>query len=217
MAYTDYPPYLYTENGKITGLYRDIVTDIFDAIGQPYSIETLPFKRALVQTEVGDGLVIGILKTDEREEVLDFSDPFYQERIVVLSSNNLNKKLTTVQQLKGMRIGTLWGWSYGAEFDRLRTSDLFSARDGELASNFYMLAKGRLDAVIHTDLSAGYMLNELSLEQKIFVVSEPLVLGNIYIATKKGTHTELLKRFNAQLKAVEQQQKIKQLIEMYTQ
>lgn len=217
ITYTDYPPYLYHEDGQQTGLYMRIVDLTLKAIGQPYTVETLPFKRGLYQAAAGDGIMIGVVKTDERMETLDFSVPFYQERISVFFNQQQDPSLKMVDELEGLIVGKLLGWSYGPEFDQAMANNRFFTKDNELESNFYMLSNGRLDAVIHTELSSVYVLNKLGLNDKVFLGSEPLVLGNIYIAVRKGTQKELLDRFNLKLKEPSHLKEIKLLINSYKQ
>jgi len=212
-TYTDYPPYLYHEDGQQTGLYMRIVDLTFKAINQPYSVNTLSFKRGLSHTAAGDGIMIGILKTDQRMRTLNFSEPFYQEKVSVFFNQQQTPLIKTVDKLDGLSIGTLIGWSYGTEFDQAKENNRFFTNDSTLESNLNLLGKGRLDAVIHSELSAVYVLNQLGLKDKIFLASEPLALSNIHIAVKKGTQKELLDRFNKKLNEPEHIKKINFLIE----
>lgn len=214
-TYTDYPPYLHHEEGQQTGLYIRIVDLTFKAIGQPYLIKTLPFKRGLYQTKAGEGIMVGILKTDQRMLTLDFSEPFYQERVSVFFNQPQKPLINTVDQLNGLTIGTLLGWSYGAEFDQAKENNQFFTNESKLETNLNLLVKGRLDAVIHSELSAAYVLNKLALKDKVFLASEPLALANIHIAVKKGTQKELLDRINKKLSDPEHIKKIKLLIKSY--
>jgi len=215
ITYTDYPPYLYHQDGQQTGLYLRIIDLTFKAIDQPYTVETLPFKRGLHQAAKGAGIMIGIVKTDERMETLDFSEPFYQERISVFFNEQQDPLIKNLDKLQGLVIGKLLGWSYGPEFDFAKENKQFFTKNNELESNFHMLATGRLDAVIHTELSAVYVLNKLGLKDKVFLGSEPLELGNIYIAAKKGTQKELLDRISQKLSEPEHMKRISSLIESY--
>ncbi len=214
-TFTDYPPYLHHENGQHTGLYLRIVELTLNAIAQPYTVEAVPFKRGLYQAASGDSVLIGILKTEERAKTLDFSDPFYQERVSVYFDTQTSSLKKGVEHLDGLRVGTLLGWSYGPVFDQAREANRFTAKDGQLESNFYKLAKGRLDAVIHSELSAVYVLNKLGLNDEVFLGSEPLELGNIHFAVKKGTHKDLLNRINLKLSEPSHLKKINALVESY--
>lgn len=214
-AYIGHPPYLYNEGGQQAGLYMRIVDLTFKAIGQPYSVNTLSFKRGLYQTTAGNGVMVGLLKTDQRMQTLDFSEPFYQERVSVYLDQQRTPLIKTVNELDGLTIGILLGWSYGAEFDQAKENNRFYTSDSNLETNLNLLAKGRLDAVIHPELSVIYVLNKLGLRDKVFLASEPLALGNIHIAARKGTHKELLEKFNKKLSEPEHIKAINLLIRNY--
>ena len=170
-----------------------------------------------VQAAAGDGIIIGIMKTDERIEILDFSEPFYQERVSVYFNKQQVPPIKTVDKLDGLVIGKLLGWSYGPEFDQAKENKRFITKNNELESNFSMLAKGRLDAVIHTELSAAYLVNKLGLQNEVFLGSEPLELGDVYIAAKKGSQKKLLDRINLKLTEPDHIKKINILIRSYKQ
>lgn len=215
ISYAGYPPYLYHDDGKHTGLYVSIVDLTLKAIGQAYTLETLPFKRAIHESAAGDGVVAGILKTDKRMETLDFSEPFYYERIFVYFNQPQSPLITTVDQLDGLVVGKLLGWSYSPEFDRAKENNRFLTKNNRLEINFSLLAKGRLDAVIHSELSSAYMLKKLGLKNEVFLGSEPLSLGSIHFAVKKGTQAALIERINAKLNEVEHQRSIELLVDSY--
>jgi len=214
-TYTDYPPYLYQEDGQQTGLYMQIVDLTFKAIEQPYSVHIVPFKRGLQRTETGDGIMIAVLKTAQRLQTLDFSEPYYQERVSVYFNHPQLPLINKVDELAGLNIGTLLGWSYGAEFDQARSANHFFTHDSKLETNFYLLSKGRLDAVVHSELSSAYVIEKSGFKDKVFLASEPLELGNIHIAVKKGTHKELLNKINKKLSEPEHIKKINLLIKSY--
>lgn|GEM_PF-1414764 len=213
--YTNYPPYLYHEDGQHTGLYLKIVDLTLKAIDQAYTVEVLPFKRGLYHAAAGDSIIVGILKTDQRMNTLDFSEPFYQERVSVYFNHQQHPRIKSVEELDGLRIGTLLGWSYGTEFDQAKANNRFFTKDGDLETNFYTLAKGRLDAVIHSELSTDYILNKLKLKDEVFLGSEALEIGNIYFAVKKGTHKTLLDRINKKLADPDHIREIDALIDSY--
>lgn len=214
-TYTDYPPYLHVEKGQQTGLYMRIIDLTFKAIKQPYTIQIVPFKRGLYRTEEGDGIMIAVLKTQQRMQTLDFSEPYYQEKISFYFNKQQSPLVKTIDELAGLNIGTLLGWSYGEKFDQAKAENQLFTHDSKLETNFNLLAKGRLDAVVHTELSAVYVLNKLALKDKVFLASEPLALGNIHMAVKKGSHKELLHKFNQKLREPTHKKTINRLIKSY--
>lgn len=55
-----YPPYSYLENGKLTGIYVDLVYQAAKLIDDKYSVElqAVPWKRGLAALENGDGFAL---------------------------------------------------------------------------------------------------------------------------------------------------------------
>lgn len=196
LFYEDYWPFSYIENAQTKGLYYDLATSIFDSMEQEYSVEVYPFKRSLMLSMGGKGLVVGIFKTDERSMNLEFSEPFYQEESVLFVNKNNKFAFNAISDLKGKQIGIKLGWSYGAEFDEAKESNLFTTVVGSSQQIYRLLKLGRLDAVVDNKLSGISSINEFKVSQTIDALPNPLVVGGIHIAAKKGLKTELLKQFN---------------------
>ena len=215
ITYSNYPPYLYHKDNQQTGLYLEIVELTLKAINQPFKLETLPFKRAMNKTKAGKGIMIGVLKNHERTKKLDFSDYFYLSRVSVFLNKLNGTMLTSIAELDGLTISTLLGWSYGESFDKARKEKRFTCFDGKIETNFKLLARNRVDAVIHTELSSLYIIDRLGLTDKITLGSLPLSLSKIRIAVKKGTHQKLIEKFNLKLKDPKHIRKINALIEQY--
>jgi len=196
LFYEDYWPFSYIENAQTKGLYYDLATSIFDSMEKDYSVEVYPFKRSLMLSMSGKGLVVGIFKTDERSIELEFSEPFYQEESVLFVNKDNKFPFNAMSDLKGRQIGVKLGWSYGAEFDQAKESKLFTTVVGSTEQIYRLLELGRLDAVVDNKLSGISTINDLKVNQSIDVLPKPLVIGGIHIAAKKGLKSELLKQFN---------------------
>jgi len=196
LFYDDFWPFSYTEKAQTKGLYFDIVTTVFKNMETEYKVETYPFKRALIMAMEGKGVVVGVFKTDERSLKLEFSKPFYREESVLFVNKKNTFPFSVISDLKGKQVGVKLGWSYGEEFDRAKVRKLFTTTVGSPKQIYNLLDLGRLDAVVDNKLSGIGTINDLSLNQSIEALPQYLVLGGIYIAVKRGTNTELIKKFN---------------------
>lgn len=214
-TYTNYPPYLYHVQDEQVGLYMQIVNLTLKAINQPYFVKTLPFKRGLNETAEGNGIMIGIVKNEERMAILDFSAPFYQEKVSVYFNHKKEPLIEKIDELNGLRIGTLLGWSYGPDFDQAKKTGLLFTNDSSLEINLNLLTKGRLDAMVHSELSTVYMTNKLGISEKVFLGSKPLALADIHFATQKGTNKDLLNKINKKLTDPKHLKQIQQLVKTY--
>ena len=74
------------ENDVYTGFDMDLISAMSEYLGFEYTLTPMDFTAMLmsVQTSKLDVGIAGITMTDEREEVMDFSDPYYDAGIQIL-------------------------------------------------------------------------------------------------------------------------------------
>ena len=202
LFYEDFWPFSYTQDTQTKGLYFDIVTAVFESMETAYTVNTYPFKRSLINAIEGNGVVVGIFKTDERALKLDFSQPFYHEESVLFINKDKSFPYNNIEDLQGKRLGIKLGWSYGSEFDAAKDSNVFNTTVGSPQQIYRLLNLKRLDAVVDNKVSGINTLNSLRLSDKIEALPQHLVLGGIYIAVKKGTNSALLERFNTHVSRI---------------
>ena len=202
LFYDNNQPFCYLDKTQTKGLFFDIVTTVFNNMETEYKVETYPFKRALQMAMKGKGLVVGIYKTEERSLELEFSKPFYLDKLVLFTNKENSFSYDTLDDLNTKQIGIRLGWSYGAEFDLAKKTKLFTTTVGSPQQIYHLLNLGRLDTVIDNELTGKGVINELSISQNIKTLPQYFLVGDIYIAAKKGTNTELIKKFNLHLSRI---------------
>jgi len=215
LFYEDFPPFCYIENDQPKGVFFDIVTTVFEGMGASYKFQFYPFKRALFMATQKEKAFVGIYKTDERLQKLDYSKPFYKEKTVFFVAKGQGFRYSTINDLKGKHIGVKLGWSYGREFDQARESKLFTTTVGSQKQIFRLLLAGKLDTVVDNELSGMSVINDLRLKQNIEVLPKPLLEGNIYIAIRKGANTGLIKKFNNHVKRIEKNGTFEKILANY--
>jgi polar amino acid transport system substrate-binding protein len=209
------PPLSHPAGYAPSGVYFDIVTAIFDDLGIDYTVTSLPFKRGLMQAKAGKGIVVGIFKTDERAQYLDFSDNFYSTQVVLFTKKGHAFLYHSITDLKDRHIGAKLGWSYGETFDSARNQKLFSVVEGESESLIKQLLQERTDAFIDNKLTGIYSIKKLGIEDQIEIIPKPIDTGPHYLGVRKGSKTELLKQFNQRLLEFQQDGRYKQLLIPY--
>lgn len=168
-AVSEFTPYIFEENGQITGIHVDIVTEACRELGIEPHFLFLPWKRALAYMEEGEvDALLSPIKTEEREKFMDYSsEPIDVEKTVVIARKDSNIKMTTLDDLKGRSIGVIRGYSYSPEFDNYE-----GLKKEEVTDAIQLMKKldaGRTDLVIGEEGNLKYIRKKYALGDIIIV------------------------------------------------
>lgn len=188
------------ETGEMTGFDMDIIREIADRAGFDYEINTMDFNGIIpaVQTGNVDIAIAGITITDERAEIVDFSDPYYDSGLQILVGID-QQGVETIDDLDGMKIGTKIGsTSYDYLTENLSDDTTITPYPGS-ADMYMALMGGSVDAVFYDAPNVGYF-SQTRGDDRVKVVG-PLYEGQQYgIVFVKGS--ELLEPANEALAAM---------------
>ena len=107
----DYPPYEFHTDvdgqDTIVGFDMALAQYIADAIGVDLEIVDMGFDGLLIGLQNGDFdmVIAGLSPTEERQQVVDFSHPFKVDGQVVLVKTENADKITTTDDLMGIKCG----------------------------------------------------------------------------------------------------------------
>ena len=191
------PPFMYEQDGQAKGLYPLVLEAVFARAGQPVAIQAMPWKRALRRSENAEVGVGGIYKTSRRLELYDYSQPIFEEKLIVYVHQDKAFRFTQVSDLHGKRIGVIRGWSYTEELDEaIRDGRIKVTESSSDKANFKMLASGRLDAVIAIELAGQRIIQQLQMHQ-VLALEPPLSINPTYLVfAKQARQQALLQRFD---------------------
>ena len=175
------------ETGEMIGFDMEIIREVADRAGFEIDLNTMDFNGIIPALQTGnvDIAIAGITITEEREEIVDFSDPYYDSglRILVRESNG---DVSEFDDLEGKKIGTKIGsTSYDYLVKNLEADDGVTPYPG--SSDMYMALMSRsIDAVLYDAPNVGYFARTKG-EGKVKTVG-PLYEGQQYgIALKSGS------------------------------
>ena len=156
------PPMLFDDKGQIVGVDMDLFQGYCQARG--CTIKVTPYDWAgmlgAVSSGQADVAFSGISITDKRKEVMDFSQPYYDNAWHLVSLKNKNIKITDLKQLKKYSIG----YPRGMAYDDLIKNELEP-------KGYYTLSKVKLYpsyAEVITDLQNGN-LDLAFIEEPVFL------------------------------------------------
>lgn len=109
-----FPPFESIDNGtnNYVGIDIDIANHIAEKLGKELEINDMQFSALVPTMESGraDIIISGISPTEERKEVLSFSDPYYFPMNAIICAKGAD--YTELSQLEGKNIGVSMGTSY---------------------------------------------------------------------------------------------------------
>ncbi|MEE3170117.1 MAG: transporter substrate-binding domain-containing protein [Pseudomonadota bacterium] len=201
------------ETGEMIGFDMEIIREVADRAGFEIDLNTMDFNGIIPALQTGnvDIAIAGITITDEREEIVDFSDPYYDSGLRILVREG-NEDVSEFDDLEGKKIGTKIGsTSYDYLIKNLDADDGVTPYPG--SSDMYMALMSRsVDAVFYDAPNVGYFARTKG-EGKVKTVG-PLYEGQQYgIALKSGS--EWLDEVNAALAAMKEDGTYKTIYEKW--
>ena len=192
---TTFAPFEFEVNGVRQGIDIDLMNAI--AANQGFEIQWQPlgFDGALqaVQSRQADGIIAGMSITDERRQVFDFSDPYFQSGIQMAVKAD-NGDIASYADLAGHNVAVKTGTS-GAKFaDELSQQYGFTVRS-------FADSNDMINEVVTGNsvaLFEDYPVLQYGIQQgaDLKTVTDP-ELGDEYgFAVLKGENAELLQMFN---------------------
>ena len=148
-----FPPYEYydDETGEVTGIDVEIASAIADKLGLELQIDDMDFDSALVAVQNGssDVVLAGLSYSEERDEILDFTDSYATGVQVVIVKEGSDVTLDNLgEKMIGTQRGTT-GYIYASDTPENGGygEDHVSGYDNG-ATAVQALVNGQVDAVI---------------------------------------------------------------------
>ena len=176
-----------------------------------FEVRRYPWKRAVENAAMGEGLIFGISKTRERLRSFKFSAPIFTDQALLVTLCRAKFNFNVINDLKGKTIGIVRGTSYGEEFDRL-SNVLFKVED-DTSNNlgrFKKLSMRRMDAFLlysssahigrlETYFNQQYMaeFGDKQADSKLFcILPKPVSSIDIHIAMRLDGDASLLQKID---------------------
>jgi len=200
-----YAPLIYNQGTKAAGTLPAVLARVEKLTGDRYEIRLSPWKRAYALASEGAGGLIGVSYNSERAKLFDFSKPFYNDDIQVVTRADRTFAFSKLTDLQGKLMGGVNGASYGDEVDKAIANGLLKVeRDVGQSGRLRKVLAGRLDAALVGNGPAGLNAivasdRELSAQRKRFVIlPTPLARDPLHIAFAKSMgKTDAIQRFDA--------------------
>ena len=140
-------------------------------------------------------------KNSERERTLLFSQPYLENRLILVGRRGGDVSATSLDDLAGKRIALVTGYAYG---EAVRTAEgliVVASHDGD--DSVAKLLHGEVDYTLMDDLVIQFLLRDHAeaARARLAFGSTPLVTRSLHLAVQRSLPDaeEIISRFNAEL------------------
>lgn len=197
------------EYADASGTYVGIDMEILDAIakdqGFEYELNPVGFDAALQNVQAGqaDGVIAGMSITDQRKEVFDFSDPYYDS--TVCCAVNAKDNIKSMDDLKGKNVAVKNGTQSQAWAESIKDQYGFTTSVFDDSATMYEEVGGNSVACFEDTPVMSYAISQYAetdgKDGKDFVIIDEAAADSEFatpygFAVAKGQNAELLKMFN---------------------
>lgn len=193
-----YPPFEEIDaDGNFVGFDIDLLEAIAEDAGFEIEWINAPFDTIFTNLAAGDfdAVISAATITEEREEIIDFSDPYFvaSQSIAVLAENE--DEISTPEDLVGLRVGVQLGTTGEAYALEIEGIEVFSFDTAPLA--FQALSQGEIEAII-SDTPTSEEIIATNPDLNAVLVGEPLT-EEFYGVAVNPEYPELLEAINISL------------------
>lgn len=212
---TTFKPFEFeNEKGEQVGIDIDLLDAIAKDQGFSYDLKVVGFDAALGEVTSGqsDAMIAGMSITDERKEVFDFSDPYFDSGVVMAIAAD-NNNIKTYADLKGKKVAIKNG-TEGATFaESIKAEYGFETISFPDSANMYEDVKAGNSVALFEDYPV--VGDAIASGQPFKMVTE-MEKGSSYgFAVKKGENAELLGMFDAGLANIKKSGKYQEILDTY--
>lgn len=210
-----YPPFeTKDEQGNPSGVSVDFMKDFGEYIGKEIRIENISFDGLIpsLQTGKADMVMSSMTITEERKETVDFSDPYANALLAVLT--NKDSQITSVDDLnqEGKKVAVKTGSTgYLYAQEHLKNAEIIALQDESAC--VMEVSQGKADGFIYDQLTIyRNWQNNLDTTNAVFIPFQDVEPWGIAV---KKDNTELLDQLNEFIETYREDGGFEELTEKY--
>jgi len=194
--YEDARPYSFEENGKVKGIFPEVIDEAAKILGMTIKYSKLPPQRASEYIKKGE--IDAIIPIFKKEGEKIYNDVFFPSlgiapaEISFFCRENSNIKYTgNFQDLKSYAIGCVKDYQYGEKFKNAAylQKDFSSLSDEQMLEK---LINGRFQVGVGSEPTIRYYARKRGYENKIKFLSPPFFRRVLYIGFSKALKHKVL-------------------------
>lgn len=198
--------------GAYVGIDMDLLAAIAEDQGFKYTMDNIGFDAACgnVQSGQADAMIAGMTINDDRKEVYDFSDPYFNDGQIMCTSKDSG--IDSLDDLNGKVIAAKTG-TMGAKYaESVKDQYGFTIQYYEDSPTMYQTVINNKTVCFEDRSVAGEAIKS---GVELVTVGETLNPSPYGFAVKKGKYPELIEMFNAGLKNIKANGKYEEILAKY--
>lgn len=211
---TTFAPFEFRDaSGELVGIDIDLMKAVAEDQGFQVEFQSMGFNAALqaLTADQVDGVIAGAGITEERQEVYDFSDPYFTGELTIAALEDSG--ISGWEDLEGESVAVKTG-SLSEEWAKEMQDDYdFELNALDQTTTMVESVKSGHDAALVDDLPIiAYGIQQGS---GLELVSEPEPTGDYGFMVNKGQNPELLEMFNAGLDNLQESGEYDEILNQY--
>lgn len=193
------PPFSFKQGDGYTGFDIEIWAEVAKGLGRKWRVQPMEFGALIpaLQTHNIDAIVSQLFIKPARQQVIDFSDPYYDSGLVAVTRID-DDDIKTPDDLNGKTIGTETG-TIAVDYINNNLKGATLEQLPSINNALLALQAGRTDAVIYDTPALLYYARTAG-KDKVKVIKPTLLGQNVGIGFQKGS--PLVAPANVQLAAM---------------
>jgi polar amino acid transport system substrate-binding protein len=194
----EFPPFNYTEDGKLTGLSTDVMSEVTKRIGHSSNFEMLPWARAYGLIQKKDGLILySMTRTEAREDLFKWVGPVASNKWVFFTKKGSGITVSSLEDAK--KVKKIGAYKDDAAETFLKAEG-FTNVDSVLddIQNVPKLMAGRIDLWIVGELQGIHKAKQKGADDKLEKALD-VKDTQLYIAFSKNTADEEIAKWQKAL------------------
>ncbi len=184
----DFAPFYYHDDaGQLKGVSYEVAAHICKKLGYELQLTQLPSMRLLLQA-LDDGqqhIAINLTATEKRQEVALFtSQPHaYESQNLIVRADNDISFSGDVNSLTNYKIGAIFGWTYGAEFDNANYLQKVYVNNSK--QQLKGLLSGRYDLAVNNPQFVKWVATKIGVSKGFRIIRQPVLTLPVTMAVSK--------------------------------
>lgn len=211
----DYPPFNFTEDGKLTGLSTEVMFEILNRVKHPKDIKVRLWSEAYEQTMQNSNCILySMTRTKERQNAFKWVGPVAPDRVVFYEKKGSALKIKSLDDAR--KVGKIGTYKDSASEQLLKqegfTNIVSAADDNENAAK---LLSGEIDLWIVGELTGIHKAKASGSDPAGFEKAMDVRETQLYIAFNRETPDEEIAKWQKALDEMKKTGVYKKIMSKY--